>query len=94
MSYIITKITIAGLNAANMGEATEQDSAGYRAWLGEQLAAEFPGVEIELEEQDRTHSVAVEVDESGEEIGYYAALDRVQAFAENCWDRCPWDWVA
>lgn len=86
----ITKITVTGLNAANMGNATDADAAGYRAWLEGELKREFQGAEIELIEQDTTYGVAVDVDGADDHYDTQAA---VQEFTEDAWDRCAWEWV-
>ena len=87
----ITKITVSGLNAANLGDATDADAAGYRTWLAAELAREFPGAEIDTIEADSTRSVSVEVDDDDE---YDAAIGAVQEFAQDAFARCNWEWVA
>ena len=89
----ITEITIYGLSHINMGEANEADAAGYRAWLGEKLAEEFPDADINLYEEDRTNCYKVEAEDDEFKRGYSVASNRVQQFAEQCWNDCPWDWV-
>lgn len=83
----IDKIILNGLNAANMGEATDADAAGYREWIAEQMAAEFPGVEIEINESDATRAVDLRGDYDQRDE------DAVNDFAQRCWETCPWSWV-
>ena len=85
----ITKITVNGLAHWNMGEATEDDARGYRAWLEGELEKAYPGVELELNEADATRSVLVETDEDDD--GKLSG--EVQEFLSEAWERCPWDWV-
>ena len=92
----IEKIIVNGQSARNMGEATESDAAGYRAWLEKQLQAEFPGVEIVVREDESTKSVIVRFEGDGDEFSYHDELklhDQVHDFVHNAWDRCPWSWV-
>lgn len=86
----ITKITIRGLNAANMGPATDSDAAGYRQWLAAELEREFPGAEVETVEADSTRCTEVEVES---EDDYDAAIGAVQEFVEDALGRCNWEWV-
>lgn len=86
----ITKITIRGLNAANMGPATDSDAAGYRQWLAAELECEFPGAVVETVEADSTRCTDVEVDD---EDDYAAAIGAVQEFVEDACGRCNWGWV-
>ena len=91
----ITKITVTGLNKNNMGDASEADAAGYREWLGKQLASEFPEAEIDLIEQDATRGLSVETDgDDANYSEYEGARDQVANFLEECWNRCNWEWVA
>lgn len=87
------KIILKGLNAANMGEATEADAAGYREWIAEKMQAEFPGAEVDVFEEDSTYAVEVCDLTDEEELNYNQLRDRVYAFAQYCWDSCPWSWV-
>jgi hypothetical protein len=93
MANQITKITLNGLNCCNMGDATEADAAGYREWIAKELEAEYPGVELELNEEDSTLSVVVEFDEEDDwqEARYHQ--EDVQHFCESAWERCNWEWA-
>lgn len=86
----ITKITVRGLNAASMGEASDSDAAGYRQWLAAELEREFPGAEVETVEADSTRCTEVEVES---EDDYDAAIGAVQEFVEDARGRCNWEWV-
>lgn len=83
----IKKIILNGQNECNMGEATADDAAGYREWIAAELAREYPGVEIEINEEDATRAVELRGDYTQQEE------DSVNAFAERCWETCPWSWV-
>lgn len=90
----ITKITLNGLNYCNMGDATEADAAGYREWIAKELAAEYPGVELEINEEDSTRSVIVEFDEEEDYSTVRDLEEGVQNFVEQAWERCNWEWAS
>lgn len=89
----ITKITVTGLNKSNMGEVSDADAAGYRAWLAGKLAEEFPDSEVELVEEDAAKGVSVETQDDSDYAAHTAAQDAVAQFLEDCWNACTWDWV-
>lgn len=89
----ITKITVNGLNHCNMGDATEADAAGYREWIEKELAAEYPGVELEINEEDATRSVIVEFDEEDDYSAVSYHEEDVQHFCEHAWERYNWEWA-
>ena len=68
---------------------TEQDADGYRAWVQGRLESEFPGADITVTDEQRTHSV--ETDADGDD---YAAIEHVNQFLDRCWDSCKWEWVS
>lgn len=91
----ITKITLNGQNHYNFGaECSEADAAGYREWIAEQLAENFPGAEIEINEADSTYSVVVEIDDESDYSAAQGLKDDVNVFCMDAWDRCPWNWVS
>lgn len=91
----ITKITMSGQAAHNYGDGcTEADAAGYRAWIREQLEREFPTAAIEINEREHTYATQVEIDDESDYQAARDLRDAVEIFAAECWDKCPWDWVA
>lgn len=90
----ITKITLNGQNHFNFGaDCSEADAQGYREWIAEELAENFPGAEIEINEADSTYSVVVEIDDESDYDKARGLKDDVNAFFMDAWDRCPWNWV-
>ena len=86
----ITKITV-HCPTDTMGETPEPDASGYRVWLGSELAAKYPGAEIDVDDQQSTYAVQVSV---ADEDSYYTASDDVNDFCRHCWDHSPWSWVS
>lgn len=95
MSITITKITLNGQNQCSFGaECSVADAVGYREWIAEQLAENYPGTEIEINEADSTHSVVVEIDDESDHSAAQGLKDDANVFCMDAWDRCPWNWVS
>ena len=86
----ITSITVNCSNDTMGDNVTAADADGYRAWLADQLAAEFPGAVVRVTADQGLGGAAVDADD-GEMDN---AKSRVDQFLDRCWDRCGWEWVA
>lgn len=96
MSYSITAINVYNCSPQHMGpDVTEEAAAGYREWLDAELAAEFPGAEINVSDETNTYTTRVEIDGDEEYLpgGFVRHKQEVEQFLASAWDRCPWDWV-
>ena len=86
----ITKIKVFSATNTMGDNVTEDDADGYRAWLADELAREFPGADIEVSDDQTTNTVEIDADIDD----YNDAEERAHWFLNAAWDRCPWTWVS
>lgn len=75
--------------AANdtMGDTAGQACAQFRAWAKNELMIRFPDFEINV--LNAGASTQVEVYATSEH--YACEQERIEGFARELWDRCPWE---
>jgi hypothetical protein len=71
-----------------MGDTSERDAEGYRAWVKTQIEAEFPGANVTVTDKQSTNCVHCDADVDDSD-----ALERLHACVHHAWDACNWEWV-
>jgi|HubBroStandDraft_2_1064218.scaffolds.fasta_scaffold116263_2 hypothetical protein len=83
----ITKITY-DCSTESMGDTSETEAKGYRAWVKTQIEAEFPGVDVTVTDKHSENCVHCDSDADDAD-----AIERLHACVQHAWDSCNWEWV-
>lgn len=71
-----------------MGDTSEVDADGYRAWVKIQIEKEFPGAVVTVTDKQSTYCINSDAGDDD-----YDAIERLHAFVQHAWDSCNWDWI-